>query len=131
MSRIEDILDGGKSALVVLFIPSHDKNNCALTDPMNDQRHWTAMGKTLLADLYNGATAFPHCEGIFKNEAGQYLYDSPIVLLETFVNQQQLHDASKMNQVFDFLKTMGKATKQDTVMCVLNGVVHFIPEKDF
>jgi hypothetical protein len=60
------------STLLVLFIPSRDRNNRAI-----DQEHWVDQALSVLGTLFGGATAFPQGKGVWRDDAqgGTLLFD--------------------------------------------------------
>lgn len=66
--------------LMILIIPSHDKND----KPLTDQEIWAGNAMELFADLYTGATAFQTFQGIYKDTDGKVYHDKPI-LIESYV----------------------------------------------
>ncbi len=109
--------------VVIIVVPSHDKRKA----PLSSQSEWANAGMTLLADLYQGATAFANLKGIFKTEDGHYLHDEPI-LLESYANNADIEDVDKLNQLVRFLKKMGKETDQNTVMVIIGTAFFYITD---
>ncbi len=105
--------------IVVLLIPSHDKQNVSL--PKAQMAEWTQNGMQLLADLYGGATAYETFAGIFKTDDGHYLRDKPL-LLESFATIAAIHDPERLEQLVNFSKRMGKTLEQDTIMLIFGTV---------
>lgn len=68
--------------IVILIIPSHDKNE----KPLNNQELWAGNALDLFGDLYRGATAFQTFQGIYKDDAGKVYRDKPI-LIESYVER--------------------------------------------
>lgn len=49
--------------IVIIIVPSHDKNNKALPEPLTAE--WASNAMQLMADLYRGATAYQAFKGIY------------------------------------------------------------------
>src|SRR5260370_5511499 len=75
-----DLESQKRQVLVLLLIPSHDKNEQEL--PAQDQ--WADAALELFAGLFGGATAFETYGGIYRDKVrGKDLKDKPI-LIESF-----------------------------------------------
>jgi hypothetical protein len=109
--------------LVILAIPSHDKNGKAL----NNQDQWAQAALDVFAELYGGATAFETFAGIYKDDTGQVHRDKPI-LIESYVAEGDLEDETKLRQLCDFIRRMGAETRQKAVMLVIDNVFHEITD---
>lgn len=109
--------------LVILIIPSHDKND----KPLKDQEIWAGNAMDLFADLYRGATAFQTFQGIYKDNDGKVYHDKPI-LIESYVERSRLVDAASLQQLLAFAKRMGRETRQKAVALIINDVFHEITE---
>jgi hypothetical protein len=107
--------------LVILIIPSHDKND----KPLRDQEVWAGNAMDLFADLYTGATAFQTFQGIYKDTDGKVYRDKPI-LIESYVERSRLVDEATLQELLAFAKRMGRETRQKAVALVINDVFHVI-----
>ena len=109
--------------LVILIIPSHDKDE----KPLKDQEMWAGQAMELFADLYGGATAFRALAGIYKDSDGKVYRDTPI-LIESYVERPKLVDEATLNELLAFAKRMGKEARQKAVALIINDVFHEITE---
>jgi hypothetical protein len=107
--------------LVIIFVPSHDKRE----QPLPDQDQWAHAACNLLGELFNGATAFRALAGVYKAPDGRILQDQPI-LVESYVEREDLEDVHKLRTLLSFLKRMGRETNQQAVGLVVNHVFHEI-----
>ncbi|MBI1915920.1 MAG: hypothetical protein HYS12_14470 [Planctomycetes bacterium] len=112
---------GTPQVVVILFIPSHDKKQ----KPLQDQPIWAGEAMDLFGRLYGGATAFQALEGVFLDNDGTLLRDKPI-LIESYVERQDVEDSARLQQLLDFARRMGKATRQAAVAIVIADVLHII-----
>ena len=113
-----------RQALVILFIPSHDKDQKELPAP--DQ--WADAALDLFAELFGGATAFETYAGIYRDKvSGKDLKDKPI-LIESYTLMQNVKDVQKLNKLVDFMKRMGKETRQAAVAVVIDNTFHEVTE---
>jgi hypothetical protein len=109
--------------IVILIIPSHDRND----KPLKDQELWAGNAMELFADLYRGATAFQTFQGIYKDTEGKVYHDKPI-LIESYVERPRLVDEATLKQLLAFAKRMGRETRQKAVALIINDVFHEITE---
>ncbi len=124
VERIISVLQSGaRQDIVILIIPSHDKNEKAI----KNQDVWAGEAMELFKDLYRGATAFETFAGIYLTDDGKTLHDKPI-LIESYVSREALEDKRRLNQLVSFMKRMGRETKQAAVAVVINDVFHEITE---
>jgi len=99
-----------ETALLVLFIPSVDRDERAL----GKQRYWVREALRTLGDCFDGATAFPRGLGVWKDrERGSRLvWDAPVIV-HCYTNERQaIRHAS---QLVDFLRRLGDETNQGAV----------------
>jgi hypothetical protein len=109
--------------LVILIIPSHDKDEREL----NDQAQWAEAAMELFADLYRGATAFDTVAGIYKDTEGKIHRDKPI-LIEAYVERSRLVDRANLEQLLEFARRMGTEARQKAVALIINAVFHEITD---
>jgi hypothetical protein len=74
----DGLLPGGKRTLVVLFIPSVQRDG---KTPV-DQDHWVNEAMKTLGDAYGGATAYPRAKGVWRDDerGGVLVFDEPVVI---------------------------------------------------
>ena len=102
------------STLLVLFIPSRDRNDRAI-----DQVHWVDEALSVLGTLFGGATAFPQGRGVWRDDAqgGKLLFDEPVVI-QCYTSEQTVErQASKLRE---FLDRMGREAKQGAIGLVVD-----------
>jgi hypothetical protein len=72
-----DIETGRQQVLVILFIPSHDREEKEL----KTRDLWADASLDLFAELFGGATAFETYAGIYRDKTrGKDLKDKPILV---------------------------------------------------
>jgi len=119
-----DVEMGRQQVLVILFIPSHDRDEKEL----KTRDLWADAALDLFADLFGGATAFDTYAGIYRdNVRGKDLKDKPI-LVESYTEIERVRNLSVLNNLVSFMKRMGKETKQAAVAVVINNVFHEITD---
>ena len=119
MPDLADKFEASKleSTLLVLFIPSVDRNQKAI-----DQDLWVRTALEVLGTHFGGATAFPQGLGVWRDDAqgGKLIYDEPVII-QCYTNEKTLEErASELRQ---FLVRMGTDTNQ--------GAVGFVIDRDY
>jgi hypothetical protein len=84
-----------------------------------------------MGNLYGGATGFPGLTGIWRDDenGGQLLDDKPI-MIQSLAKREDVEDQAKIGELANFLKRMGKTTKQGAVAVVFNNAIHYISNYD-
>ncbi len=105
------------SNLLVLFIPSHDRD-----DQPIDQDEWVARALETLGALFGGATAFPRGKGVWRDDeqAGRLLFDEPVVI-QCYTTEKNLQ--RQAGPLREFLVDMGTQCRQ--------GAVGFVIDRDY
>jgi len=117
-----DVETGRQQLLVILFIPSHDRDEKEL----KTRDLWADAALNLFADLFGGATAFDTYAGIYRDKVrGKDLKDKPI-LVESYTEIERVRNLVVLNDLVSFMKRMGKEAKQAAVAVVINNVFHEI-----
>ena len=117
-----DMEMGKQQVLVILFIPSHDRDEKEL----KNRDLWADAALDLFSDLFGGATAFDTYAGIYRDKVrGKDLKDKPI-LVESYTKIERIKDLTLLNNLVSFMKRMGKETKQAAVAVVIDNTFHEI-----
>ena len=106
---------GERHDLVILAIPSHDRDN----KPLNNQPEWARDALDLFSELFGGATAFETFAGIYRSETGDNLLDKPI-LIEAYSERTDVESRTNLEQLLQFIRRMKVAMRQETVMLVID-----------
>jgi hypothetical protein len=106
---------GTRHDLVILAIPSHDREN----KPLHDQDQWADGALELFSDLYEGATAFKTFKGIYRSDSGKDLWDNPI-LIESFAERTHVENPHKLRTLLDFVRRMKAKMRQESILLVVN-----------
>jgi hypothetical protein len=122
MPRLAKLLGAGKteSTLLVLFVPSADRQGRALVK--KEQDRWVRDALQVLGKNFGGATAFPRGLGVWRDDAqgGVLVWDKP-VLIQCYTNEESLE--AKSEPLREFLMAMGTQTNQ--------GAVGFVIDQDY
>jgi hypothetical protein len=116
MPDFSSALGASKAAatLLVLFIPSKDRENQAI-----DQERWVDEALRVLGTLFGGATAFPQGKGVWRDDArgGKLLFDEPVVI-QCYTTEEAIErEASELSE---FLHRMGHSARQGAVGLVID-----------
>jgi hypothetical protein len=113
---------GRQQVLVILFIPSHDRDGSELTT----RDLWADAALDLFAELFGGATAFETYAGIYRDKTrGINLRDKPI-LVESYTEVDRVRDMNLLAELVGFMKRMGKEARQVAVAVVIDNIFHEI-----
>jgi hypothetical protein len=118
-SEALDILEyqelGFKNVLIIIIVPSHDRNE----RPIRDQTKRTRQAMKLCAELWSGATAVRALSGLFRDpSSGTDLWDKP-VLVQCYVDEDSAKDLQKLGRLVAFMKRMCRDTNQAAVAFVV------------
>ena len=125
---VQRILDdpGDRQTLIVLFIPSHDKDD----NELPNQDVWADSALDLFAEQFDGATAFLTYAGIYRDKTrGKNLRDKPI-LVECYTLIDNVNDPAKLTVLVEFMKRMGRECRQAAVGVVIKNSFHEITDFD-
>jgi hypothetical protein len=103
------------SCLLVLFIPSKDRNDSAM-----DQSFWVAETLTALGKLFGGATAFPQGTGVWRDDGqgGKLLFDEPVII-QCYTSESLIEE--RISELRAFLHRMGREARQGAIGLVIDG----------
>lgn len=109
--------DKRESTLLVLFIPSHDREENRI-----GQEQWVASALEFLGRAFGGATAFPQGRGVWRDDAmhGRLVFDEPVIV-NCYTSEQAIE--AHAVALRDFLTAMGNDTNQ--------GAVGFVVDRDY
>jgi hypothetical protein len=112
------------SDLLVLFIPSHDRDEQPI-----DQDEWVETALEFLGQTFHGATAFPKARGVWRDDerGGRLVFDEPVII-QCYTSLKLI--ASKSRELGDFLTDMGHRTRQGAVAFVINNEFYEIAFPD-
>jgi hypothetical protein len=102
------------SNLVVLFIPSQDRD-----EKLVDQPAWLEKALRALGILFGGATAYPQGRGVWRDDerGGKLLFDEPIVV-HCYTSAAEIR--RQAGALREFLVRMGTECRQSAVGFVID-----------
>ena len=110
------MLPAGKRVLVVLFVPSVERDG---RTPV-DQARWVELALTLLGGVLGGATAYPRARGVWRDDerGGALVLDEPVVI-HAYTRVDVIEDAGNLARIAAFCRTMGRETNQGEIGLVI------------
>lgn len=126
-AKTTDILtklkNGERSDLIVLAIPSHDRDQRELGISTRDL--WTEQAMELFGELYGGATAFKNLKGVYRSDKNRLLWDEP-VLVESYSARDRTENPTLLGKLERFARRMREQLRQEAVLLVVNDCMHLI-----
>lgn len=110
------ILAGGKRTLLVLFVPSVERDGATLVD----QERWVDAALHLLGSTFGGATAYPKARGVWKDDerGGNLVFDEPVVV-HCYTTPEAIQDAGHLARLASFCRRMGIEANQGEIGLVI------------
>lgn len=107
---------GRKTLLMVLFVPSVERNGITPVD----QGRWAAAALEMFGRVFGGATAYPKAEGVWRDDerGGALVKDEP-VLIHCYMAPEDIEDEVKQAQLSAFCRRMGREAHQGEVGLVI------------
>jgi len=114
--RSPEIGAGRKRVLVVLFVPSVERDGTTAID----QERWVEEALTVLGDVFGGATAYPRAEGVWRDdERGRALIRDKPVVIHSYTTPEDIEDVDHLARLGGFCRRMGRETNQGQVGVVI------------
>ena len=103
---------GRKRVLVVLFIPSVERDGAT---PI-DQNNWVVAALEMFARIFGGATAYPKARGIWRDDeqAGALVKDEP-VMIHCYTTPEDIQSGANLSELGTFCRRMGREVKQGEI----------------
>jgi hypothetical protein len=86
---------------------------------------WADAAGSMLADQFGGCTEMPVAKGMWRNDDGEIIKES-VILVHSYAQQGHVEDDARMEALAKFLHRMGKKTHQGEVAVVIDNVLHRI-----
>jgi len=111
-----DLLPGGKRVLVVLFVPSVERDGKTVID----QDHWVAAALAMFGSVFGGATAYPKARGVWRDDErdGALVFDEPVVV-HCYMTPNAIEDEANLAKLASFCRQMGRETNQGEIGLVI------------
>ena len=111
-----NLLPGGRRVLVVLFVPSVERDGTTAVE----QDRWVRESLALLGEVFGGATAYPRARGVWRDDenGGLLVYDEPIVL-HCYTDPDSVSDPENLARLAAFCRRMGRETNQGEIGLVI------------
>jgi hypothetical protein len=108
--------EGRKSILVVLFVPSVERDG---TTAVN-QNYWVDAALDMLGRVFGGATAFPKAKGIWRDDerGGVLVKDEPVVV-HCYTTPVDVQNSRKLAELASFCRKMGRDAHQGEIGLVI------------
>jgi hypothetical protein len=111
------------SQVFSIYIPNKDRDG----KEIGNQRQWVLDALRLLGPLGGGATAMPPVEGVWIDEADEFVWENPVVVY-TYIKADEF--AARLRQIREFLHRLGRETKQGEVAYEFDGRFYRIRQFD-
>lgn len=111
-----NLLPGGKRTLVVLFVPSVERDG----ETKVDQERWVKAALELFGTVFGGATAYPKATGVWRDDerAGALVFDEPVVV-HCYTTPKDAQSQAKLKKLAAFCRRMGRETNQGEIGLVI------------
>ena len=121
----DGLLPGGKRTLVVLFIPSVERDGKTKIP----QDHWVSEAMKMFGSVYGGATAYPRAKGVWRDDErkGALVFDEPVVI-HCYTTPKDAGSQAKLRKLAAFCRRMGRETKQGEIGLVIADHYYAISE---
>lgn len=114
--RRSDLGGGRKRVLVVLFVPSVERDG---TTPV-DQDRWVDAALEMFGRVFGGATAYPKAKGIWRDDErnGALVKDEPVVM-HCYTTPSDIEDSRNLAELGSFCRAMGRDGRQGEIGLVI------------
>lgn len=108
--------EGRKSILVVLFVPSVERDGRSSID----QQRWVDAALEMFGRVFGGATAYPKAKGIWRDDEsdGALVKDEPVVV-HCYTTPSGIEDPRNLAELGSFCRTMGREARQGEIGLVI------------
>lgn len=110
------LLPGGKRVLVVLFVPSVERDG---STPI-DQDGWVTAALEMFGNIFGGATAYPKARGVWRDDErdGVLVFDEPVVV-HCYTVPDAIEDEHNLGRLATFCRRMGRDANQGEIGLVI------------
>lgn len=117
LPRRQPVLRGGrKRVLVVLFVPSVERNGTTAID----QQRWVDASLEMFGRVFGGATAYPKAKGVWRDDerGGALVMDEPVVV-HCYTTPADIQAEANLAALGAFCRKMGRETRQGEIGLVV------------
>jgi hypothetical protein len=116
MARKAVLSGGRKRVLVVLFVPSVERDGITPVD----QQRWVDASLEMFGRVFGGATAYPKAKGIWRDDVrgGVLIRDEPVVI-HCYTTAKDIQDESNLAELGSFCRRMGREAGQGEIGLVI------------
>lgn len=109
-------LGGSKRVLVVLFVPSVERDGTTEIA----QGKWVEAALTMFGSVFGGATAYPKARGVWRDDerGGVLVFDEPVVV-HCYTTPEQISAEENLARLGGFCRRMGQETNQGEIGLVI------------
>ena len=113
---VTDLQSGGKRVLLVLFVPSVERDG---TTPIQQER-WVEEALRTFGTVFGGATAYPKARGVWRDDGGggHLVFDEPVVV-HCYLTPELIEDGANLAALAAFCRRMGRDTNQGEIGLVI------------
>src|SRR5438309_5965642 len=111
--RERRVLGGGrKRVLVVLFVPSVERDGTSVID----QARWVDAALEMFGRVFGGATAYPKAKGVWRDdERGDVLIKDEPVVIHCYTTPADIQDDRSLADLGAFCRKMGREARQGEI----------------
>jgi hypothetical protein len=115
-TRATSLGDGRKRVLVVLFVPSVERDGKTSVD----QSYWVDEALAMFGRVFGGATAYPKAKGVWRDDdaGGALVVDEPVVI-HCYTTPGEIIDVERLAEVGAFCRRMGREAHQGEIGLVI------------
>jgi hypothetical protein len=109
-------IEGRKSVLVVLFIPSVERDGKTTID----QNQWVDAALEMCGRVFGGATAYPKAKGVWRDDegGGTLVKDEPVVV-HCYTTPADIQNPKKLAELGRFCRMLGRQARQGEVGLII------------
>jgi hypothetical protein len=110
------LLGGRKRVLIVLFVPSVERDGTTSID----QDRWVNEALDMLGSAFGGATAYPRAKGVWRDDerSGALIRDEPVVI-HCYTTPDDVQNSKNLAELGGFCRRMGREANQGEIGLVV------------
>ncbi len=112
----QPVLTGRKRVLMVLFVPSLERDGSTAID----QPRWVDASLEMFGRVFGGATAYPKAKGIWRDDerGGALVRDEPVVV-HCYTTPADIQNEHNLAELGAFCRKMGRECRQGEIGLVV------------